>query len=256
MSRTLPTSSAPKMRRVKLSDQIAEDLRRWIVRENLGPKDRLPNERALQDHYGCSRGTMREALKALEVEGLLIMHSGPNGGPEVQQTSAEIASRQLRQFLHFQKLDFKHVYELRRSMEVALALNVVDRLTAEHLTALEDNIRLCENANNEQERELARQAEVEFHDILAEASDNPILVFICQFLNGLIRDLVDYRAGSLQEHEAFGARNVAYHKEILAAFKARDRDAVAKAMDEHMCCAETSMQQLDAAFYSDLLSRR
>jgi GntR family transcriptional regulator, transcriptional repressor for pyruvate dehydrogenase complex len=248
-------SKAKKMRRIKLSDQVAEDLRRWIVRENLGPQDRLPHERALQEHYGCSRGTIREALKALEVEGLLIMQSGPNGGPEIQQTSVEVVAQQLRQYLHFQKPDFRHVYELRKSMEVILAVNVTDLLTEEQLDRLAENIRICEEANEQQNSEVARLAEIEFHDILSEASDNPILVFICRFLNSLIRDLVKFRADSLQEHGKFGAHNVDSHKELLAALRAKDKDAVANTMQEHMCCAEEHMQRLDAAFHSDLLSR-
>src|SRR6185312_15424069 len=115
-----------KIRRIKLSDQVAEDIRRWIVRENLGPKDRLPPEKVLMQHYGCSKGTMREALKALEVEGLILMQAGPNGGPEVQATSMETVIQQMRQYFHFQNLDFKDVYELRRTLEVMLVENVVD----------------------------------------------------------------------------------------------------------------------------------
>ena len=55
-----------RLTRIKLSDQIAEDLRRRIARDGLGPGDRLPHERALMEHYGCSKGSIREALKALE----------------------------------------------------------------------------------------------------------------------------------------------------------------------------------------------
>jgi DNA-binding FadR family transcriptional regulator len=55
---------------------IADDLRQRIARERLKPGDRLPNERSLTEHYGCAKGTIREALTALEVAGLVKMQTG------------------------------------------------------------------------------------------------------------------------------------------------------------------------------------
>ena len=59
----------PKRKRQKLSDMIVESVKRSIVTEALHPGDRLPTERELMEHFECSKGTAREALKALEVEG-------------------------------------------------------------------------------------------------------------------------------------------------------------------------------------------
>lgn len=248
-------SPTTKFKRIKLSDQVAEDLRRWIARDRMKPGDRLPNERALMDHYGCSKGTIREALKALEVEGLIAMLSGPNGGPEIQPASMDVVMQQLRQYLHFQTLNFKDVYELRKSLEVTLSLNVVGKLTDEHYFRLQENINVCINASKKHNREIGRSAETQFHDILCEASDNALLVFMCRFLNNLLRDLVSYRSDSLTEHEEFGEHNIESHQALLIALKAQDRQAVIQIMEEHMCCAENFMRRLDAAFQSDLLSR-
>lgn len=255
MQEEMPAGRERKLTRIKLSDQIAEDLRRRIARDGLHPGDRLPHERALMEHYGCSKGSIREALKALEVEGLVRMLSGPNGGPEIQHASIDIATQQLRQYLHFQTLDFVHVYELRQSLEVALARNVTPRLTQDHLDRLAENIRICETANARQDRTVVRRAETEFHDILCEASDNVILVFMCRFLNSMLRDLVSYRSESMREHEDFGEANIQSHKDLLAAFAARDPEAASRVMHDHMCCAESYMRRLDASFRSDLLSR-
>lgn len=250
-----PKAKERKLVRIKLSDQVAEDIRRRIARDRLCPGDRLPHERALMDHYGCSKGTIREALKALEVEGLVRMVSGPNGGPEIQDASIDIMTQQLRQYLHFQKIDFGQVYELRISLEVSLARNVIGKLTPEHFRRLEDNIRLCEQANAERDRARVRKAETEFHDILCEASDNVILVLMCRFLNSMLRDLVSYRTESMREHELFGGHNIESHKQLLVALRAGDGEAAAAIMRDHMCCAESFMRRLDASFNSDLLSR-
>jgi DNA-binding FadR family transcriptional regulator len=251
-----PSRPAGRLTRIKLSDQITEEIRRRISREGLHPGDRLPNERSLMEYYGCSKGTIREALKALEVEGLLRMVSGPNGGPEVQAASIDIVTQQLRRYLHFQKLDFAQVYELRQTLEVVLARNVTGRLTEEHLTRLAQNIALCDAANQAQDRERVRTAETEFHDILCEASDNVMLIFMCRFLNSMLRDLVSYRSEAMVEHDHFGAHNVDAHRDLLAAFRARDADAAAAIMSEHMDCASRFMRKLDASFHMDRILTR
>ena len=255
MEQDAPAGKTRRLTRIKLSDQVAEEIRRRIARDDLRPGDRLPHERALMEHFGCSKSTIREALKALEVEGLVLMVSGPNGGPEIQHASIDIMTHQLRQYLHFQKLDFAHVYELRKSLEVILAQNVTGKLSARHMERLEENIRVCEAANLRQDRALVRRAETEFHDILCDASDNVILVFMCRFLNSMLRDLVNYRTASMREHENFGDANIQSHKQLLAALKAGDANAAAGIMHDHMCCAESYMRRLDASFRSDLLSR-
>ncbi|MFC5486555.1 FadR/GntR family transcriptional regulator [Microvirga aerilata] len=243
-----------RVHRAKLSDQIADDLRHWIARERLKPGDRLPNEKALIQHYGCAKGTLREALKGLEVQGLVKMQTGPNGGAEIQLVSIEAAMQQLRSYLHFQVLDFEQIYVVRRTLEVALAESVVGRLTEDQFTRLETNIHECIEARYRGDRTTGRRLEIEFHDILCESSNNPLLAFMCRFLNGLLRDLVEFRSDCYDEHEAFGQHNVGSHRELVAAFRAKDRRAVSRIMREHMCCAESFMKRLDAAFRSDLLS--
>ena len=248
------TTGPTPMRRIKLSDQIAEDLYRRIARERLVPGDRLPNEAALMRHYGCAKGTIREALKSLEVQGLVTMQSGPQGGAEIRPISVEAAAQQLRRFLHFQELDFAQVYALRRSLEVQLGVSVVGRLDAAAFTRLEANIAACEAPEAAGPRGTGRIAEVDFHDILCDASDNALLAFMCRFLNSLLRDLVEFRSASATEHEAFGAHNIDSHRRLVAAFRAEDAGAVEAVMHEHMCCAEHFMRRLDAAFHRDLLS--
>lgn len=248
------TARGTDFRRRKISDMIAEDLRRWIAQENMKPGDRLPNERALLEHYNCSKGTMREALKALEVQGLLKMVTGPNGGPEVRTVSLDVIMQQLRTFLHFQSFNFEQVYSLRQSLEVMLATSVVGTLTEEHLAELQANIDTFEQFRAQGDLQGARRTELEFHDILTKASDNPILAFICRFINGLLRDLVQYRSEKHRDHDDFGDHNIESHKLLLSAYRKRDVGEVERLMADHMHCAARFMERLDAQLGTDLLS--
>ena len=135
---TQAPAAAP--RRPKLAELISDDIKRWIAAESLVEGDRLPNEKALMELYGSAKGTVREALKILEVEGLITLKTGPKGGAVINQPSMEPASRMLRNFLHFQQLDGKQVYQLRKLLEVELAASVVGRLTEHDFQQLEANM--------------------------------------------------------------------------------------------------------------------
>jgi len=72
-------------RKMKRSDQIVEAVKRWVVVKDIQPGDRLPNEKALMELFECSKGTVREALKSLEVQGLIRLKTGPGGGAILAQ---------------------------------------------------------------------------------------------------------------------------------------------------------------------------
>lgn len=132
---------------------------------------------------------MRDALKALEVRGLISIRTGPGGGACLQQVPEP-----LRNFLHFHRLDGHHIYQLRKALEPELAARVVGKLTPEQFERLEENIRLCAlEPTGEDELRMQREAELAFHRMLAESRPNPVLSFMCRFLNDLLRDLVVYK---------------------------------------------------------------
>lgn len=231
--------------RQKLSDLIVEDVKRWIVAERKKPGDRLPNEKELIELFGYSKSTVREALKALEVQGLIAIRTGPGGGAYLQKVGHEHASEALRNFLHFHPLDGHDIYQLRKIVEPELAASATGHLTVRHLDRLEENIRFCAMpVTNAEEMRAHREAELAFHSILAECCPNPVLAFVCRFLNELLTDLMVYK-NALDSHH-IGKANVDYHTQLLAAFRAGDADAVRRLMLEHMLDAETHMHDMEA----------
>ncbi len=236
---------APRPKRQKLSDVIVEDVKRWIVAERKQPGDRLPNEKELIEHYGYSKSTVREALKALEVSGLISIRTGPGGGAYLQQVSMEHASEPLRNFLHFHHLDGHHIYQLRKVLEPELAVSVVGKLSEAHFARLEENMRLCSHQpTSEDELRIQREAELGFHTILAEACPNAVLSFMCRFLNDLLRDLVVYKQAL--DHHHFGEANLDYHARLMAAYRREDAAEVRRLMTDHMVNAEEHMHEMEA----------
>ncbi|MFB4202509.1 FadR/GntR family transcriptional regulator [Arhodomonas sp. KWT2] len=243
-----------KPTRRKLSDLIVEDVKRWIVVEGLQPGDRLPKEREFIDLYGCAKGTVREALKALEVEGLVVMRTGPTGGAYVAEPGVEQATRALRNYLHFQKLDGRQIYQLRKGVEVEAAAAAVGRLTDADFRALEENIALCEGLGFERDgqREL-RLAELSFHNRIADACGNPLLRFMVYFISDLLSDLVDLKRTYRPRRVQFGEDNRHYHRELLDAFRREDVEAVRRIMYEHMCSSEHHTVALEAQVSNSFL---
>jgi GntR family transcriptional regulator, transcriptional repressor for pyruvate dehydrogenase complex len=237
---------APTPRRQKLSDLIVEEVKRSIVTERLKPGDRLPQEKELMERFTCSKGTAREALKALEVEGLVISRTGPNGGAYLCEVDMAPASRALRNYLHFNCVDGEQVYHLRKIIEVEIAVAVTGLLSEEDFQALERNIAFCATApGNEAEQRAQRIAEIDFHNLLAERCANPLLAFMSRFMNDMLRDLVVLKKAYLPHRGAFGDANVRYHQALIEAWRAGDEAAVRRLMHEHMCDAERHMVALE-----------
>lgn len=241
-------------RRQKLAELISDDIKRWIATEGMVEGDRLPNERALMELYGCAKGTVREALKILEVEGLITLKTGPGGGAILHTPSMEPASRMLRNFLHFRSLDGYQVYQLRRLLEVEMAVSVVGLLTDKDFATLEANMSDCECAQSDAEdHRRQRFLELEFHNCLARACPNPLLAFMCRFLNDMLRDLVVVKKAYVPERKQFDKANHRYHQELVDAYRAEDVERVRTLMEEHMRDAEGHMSALEAEMANQML---
>jgi GntR family transcriptional regulator, transcriptional repressor for pyruvate dehydrogenase complex len=68
---------------------VVDEIKRWIAERRLRPGDKLPKEAALQQLFGVSKGTAREALKSLEVQGAGHRQQGPAGGATISEVPLE-----------------------------------------------------------------------------------------------------------------------------------------------------------------------
>ena len=82
----------------KRSDLVAEEIKRLITAKNLLPGDKLPRESELQSMFSVSKSTMREALKSLEVQGLVKVSTGPGGGGTVVEVPLYTIAEDFSQF--------------------------------------------------------------------------------------------------------------------------------------------------------------
>ena len=231
------------IKQLKRSDLVAEAIMRMIAERNLSPGDRLPRESELQLQFGVSKGTIREALKALEVQGLIVISTGPSGGGTVVEVPLDRTLQFLQNYLFFKEVSIDNVYQVRLLLEPELAASAVPHLTDTDFEALEHSIACCDPTHSQHDLLAQRQEDVNFHDILAAASPNPFLRFSCELINEMLRQLIAYGNRTTQaEHRRFGAANVEFHRKIVEAARQRDVESVRRLMAEHMRHAASSVK--------------
>lgn len=226
-----------KLPRRKRADQIVEEVKRWIVSGELRPGDRLPQETQLEELLQSSRGTVREALKVLESQGLIEITRGAKGGARVSDVSYEKTSAALRNFLYFQPLTWSDIYRVRERLEPTMAASVVGTLTPADIAALRDTVKACKlGISGEVDLRAHRIAELEFHSILARACGNPLLRLVCCFINDMLRDLsiTDSRSIIPPKNSSFAVEAVKFHSALIDAFEAKDTDKVRTLMGDHV----------------------
>src|SRR5260370_9438634 len=111
-----PNLRSPHLRSQKRGDLVVEEIKRWIAERRLGPGDKLPKEDQLQTLFGVSKGTAREALKSLEVQGLVTMSTGPAGGPPIAEGPLERAFPLPQNSLSSRELDVAPISALPRPL--------------------------------------------------------------------------------------------------------------------------------------------
>jgi GntR family transcriptional repressor for pyruvate dehydrogenase complex len=171
----------PTKRGAKLSETVAKEIVDDIYSQGLGPGAKLPPEREMLERFGVSRGTLREALRILEVHGLLMIRSGPYGGPTVSEMTPHDFNRACS--LHFKSagITVRELWQSRVSLEPLLT-----RLAAEHLTSdtIASLTSLLERAKAESVDVNSTFIETgaEFHQAIATASGDPILSLFARSL--------------------------------------------------------------------------
>ena len=233
--------------RDKISLHIIRQIRQSILSGKLLPGHRLPPEKDLMAEFGVSKQTIREALRALEVLGFLEIRKGANGGAVVVEVSEETARESIANFLHFKDVSVRDLSETRRLTEPYLARLAAERMTPEDIAELEEIYQAHKGTLDRGEIVYGGENEVGFHTRIAEASDNPVLVLIMDFVHSMFREI----KLELQPGPGFSWMVSAAHGRILEAIKDGDGDRAEAEKHRHIDEVEvelTALQKLhDAA---------
>ncbi|USH05721.1 FCD domain-containing protein [Grimontia kaedaensis] len=227
--------------------KVAEAIKSWIVEQGLQPGDKLPHEQTLMELFGMSKGTIRETMRVLEAQGLILTRTGPKGGAFINAVSEPMASSLLSNYFFFNKLSVKDIYQLRCLLEPELVATLAGNMTEDDLAKLEDNIQKYAQPSLDQEDERRQHIDsLQFHIILAELAGNELLGFIIRFMVRMLTDLTVYRRLYEPPNHELWEQGLKHQKDLIVALReGRSEDARA-IMREHMEVAKKLMEGQEA----------
>jgi GntR family transcriptional repressor for pyruvate dehydrogenase complex len=208
------------------SERLVHRILGMVTAGTLRAGDRLPPERELAELFNVSRPTVREAVRALIVLGVLRTRHGD--GITVSPLEAADLLGPLTFFLTLREVEVERLYEARGLIEGEIAALAAAHVRAEDLTVLEALVEAQLSAVRDPAR--YREIDTAFHRRLAELSGNPFLARTAESLNVLG---LEFRKIA-SETDAVIRLSIADHRAVLAALRARDAHAARNAMQAHM----------------------
>jgi GntR family transcriptional repressor for pyruvate dehydrogenase complex len=208
-------------RRDKTSEVIARAIVRHVQSQGLEPGTRLPPEADMIADFRVGRGTLREALRILEVNGFITLKPGPGGGPIVEGLQGESFGRMATLFFQMGGTTYRELVEARLIMEPVAA-----RLAAEHRReAL--SAATVDDVSDENEYLLHTS---DFHAAVIRASSNGIVALFCQSLADVYHERVRGVLFPVDRREDV----VTAHEAIARAINTGNGSRAEKLMRQHM----------------------
>ncbi|MEM0922221.1 MAG: FadR/GntR family transcriptional regulator [Pseudomonadota bacterium] len=213
------------------SNQIASDLRDKIVEGALSVGTRLPPERSLAMEFGVARGTVREALRQLEHLRFVERRAGSGTYVIWAENDDSLAMTEGTRPLE--------LLDARFGLEPQLCRLAVIHATAQDLQALEEPIRVMESCLSD--RTSFADADERFHLALADCAQNPLM----RWMMAKMHEVRSHKQWGHMRTLTLTPQMIALynrqHRTIVEAIRARDADAAARAMRNHLVSSRQSL---------------
>jgi len=223
------------VRRLTISDEIAEQIKELIFNGALNPGDRLPPELELAEKFGASRSSVREGLKALSYIGLI---DRSKEGTFVSTEPFRSYTDPMILKLVLKRINLECLYEARKVIEIPLAGMAAERRTIEDLKDMEKCIEAMSTWVGNPE--LFGEEGLDFHLAVASASQNRVLYESIYAIKSL--QMVSNRE-VVQSKEIFNS-TLKYHAEIFEAIKSGNAEAAKDLMLMHILHVEKELEKL------------
>jgi DNA-binding FadR family transcriptional regulator len=252
---TMPAANdAPRHRSLnrrvlKASEQLVHTLLLDIMQQGLKPGDRLPQEPDMVSKYGVARATVREALRILEVNGLITMRVGPGGGPALRSATPADFGRAMSLFLQAEGITLEELFRARRLIEPVLVRDAAEQQDPAYLAQARD---LVERGRTVDVTDDAAYLSIsrEFHELTVSGSPNRVfklfaLGLMSMFIGSLNKAIytTEKRRHVLKEHE-----------DILKAILGKNPAKAERLMTAHMASVQQSIASRYQNSYHDVVT--
>lgn len=217
----------------KRGSLVADQILEAVKSGQLQPGDPLPSERDLALQTGISRPSVREAISALELIGVVECHPGHRTLVTNQARDAALLSAALPDLHEGDQL--QEALELRRVIEVSSIRLLLARRTRETMNALGSVLDDMSDATERRSFEDYNEANLRFHEVLAKATGNSLLERILHpLMNLMLGNIVRELRKHIYVHEPeFFDRNLAAHRRIAESYSKGDEEELIAAIENH-----------------------
>ena len=222
-ARETPAFGPIKTRRV--FEEICAQIRKELATGKLGPGDKLPAERDLARQFGVSRTAVREALRSLEIAGVIALHKGVKGGAFIQEGNPTAVTQSIRDMLSLGRISLDNLTEARTLLQQVVIRLACERATEADFAKLERIIDQTAIADSFPDR---LDAAAQFYIAVAQATRNEVFVVVVDAMYEILRHFMA-NAGPTPKLELIESR-----RRFLRHYRARDAEAAAAEMTVHL----------------------
>jgi DNA-binding FadR family transcriptional regulator len=223
----------------RLSEIVETHLRDLILEGKLVANQKLPTEKQLCEQFGVSIVTAREAIKGLEVLGLIEKRKGRGGGIFVSEVHSEALKFPLYSFFHAKNMSSEHLTDVRMIVEPAAVMLATSTITSRELDLIRANIEFCDARLKElplidiTENEFfgIEEKHIEFHRLIGEATQNPVLALTIEYV---LEFLFKFKRKTLIPDPALIGLTNAEHWGIFKFIESGDAQGAGNAMKAHL----------------------
>lgn len=211
----------------RLSSQVVEQFVTMLRNGELTPGERLPPERDLAERFGVGRNSIREALRELNMLGLVTSRHGEGtfvGTPDAAQMMTPF-----RAVIELSAPAAESILEFRLTFEPGVAALAARNITQDGEQRLKAALETFENALATEAR--AEYSDASFHFAVAEATGNPTVIAVHQ---ALLELLTDFRSKLSRDTYQPDNRVAVGHRELYAAIVSHDEEQARAVMQQHL----------------------
>jgi GntR family transcriptional repressor for pyruvate dehydrogenase complex len=228
-----------KLRTKRTFEEVVAQVREMLFEGALKQGDRLPGERDLAVQLGIGRSALREALRALEANGLIILRKGKTGGAFISNGTTRVISENMSDLLRLSSISVDQLFEVRLWIQTGLARAACHRATREDIERLRQNVFDGEQLHAKGQSVKRIEVNIEFHNILAEATKNPVAQIVIRGLTDALKALI-HEVGSYPIASLFKDR-----LKLVDALENRDEDAAEAAMERILKSTKQMYKRLE-----------
>lgn len=221
----------------KIYEEIVDQIKTLMAEGDLKPGDKLLSEREFAEKLQVSRASVREALSALEMMGIVEIKTGE--GTFVKETSADAIIQPLAMFISMERGSFFEIYEVRKIIESAAVSLAAQRATEAEINkieeALEKMIRMVHDT------EQGEHCDTAFHYAIAEATHNSWLIRLMRTISDSFHRTVSAARLNLFRTPGNMEKLAAQHRKIFEAIRDKNPELAQQAMLQHLTFAESEM---------------